>query len=114
MTMVIPEGVSFVSPDEIRGLVQRVVAEARGDGPSGNGLKLAYLAPGAIVEYWSESFNRWVEARVKAYHEDGTLDLDVKRGANPAKVRARQPVSADDESPLPGPPPREIPLPNDA
>merc|ERR1719174_1141062 len=108
--MAVPEGVQFVPPDELRRLVQRVVVDSKSSAsdlsptpsptngtktyppsPSNNGAaKFTPLVQGASVEYWSESFNRWVEARVKMIHDDGTLDLDVKRGANPAKVRPRR------------------------
>merc|ERR1719487_70156 len=98
-----PEGIGYMSPDELRRLVQYVVAEAQeaqkrdGTSPTARPVKdaAAYvieagrLLQGAAVEYWSDTFNRWVAARVNNVNTDGTLDLDVKRGANPAKVRTK-------------------------
>jgi hypothetical protein len=98
-----PEGIGYMGPDELRRLVHYVVAEAQedqkrnGTSPGGRPVKdaAAYvieagrLLQGAAVEYWSDTFNRWVAARVNNVNTDGTLDLDVKRGANPAKVRTK-------------------------
>lgn len=45
------------------------------------------FVPGGRVEYWSETHQRWVETRIHRVHEDGTVDVDVKRGAMRSKIR---------------------------
>eukprot|EP00928_Gymnodinium_smaydae_P070670 TRINITY_DN54460_c0_g1_i1.p1 TRINITY_DN54460_c0_g1~~TRINITY_DN54460_c0_g1_i1.p1 ORF type:complete len:829 (-),score=166.50 TRINITY_DN54460_c0_g1_i1:183-2669(-) len=49
------------------------------------------FAVGETVSYWSETHGQWMEAKVEAYcHDrDGAIvyDLDVKKGAQPSKMR---------------------------
>merc|ERR1719482_1814165 len=100
MAVVLPEGCGYVPPDELRLIVHRVVSEAASR-PQHEARLQEARGPlqGAAVEYWSDTFHRWVAAFVRAVNDDGTLDLDVKRGANPTKVR---PKSSD--GPAEGPP----------
>eukprot|EP00971_Amphidinium_carterae_P160973 3191760-Amphidinium_carterae.1 len=47
------------------------------------------IASGASVEYFSESQNRWISAKVISYHaHNDTYDLDCKGGALASRVRA--------------------------
>ena len=59
------------------------------------------FAPGQYVEYHSESLGRWVEAIVERVNRDGTVDLDVRRGADRCFIRelARAPARAPAPAP---------------
>ena len=42
---------------------------------------------GEQVEYLSSTYQEWIEAEVQRVHSDGTVTLDVRERADPAKVR---------------------------
>jgi hypothetical protein len=39
------------------------------------------------VEYYSETFGEWIPAKVMQKHPDGGITLDVKKNADPSRVR---------------------------
>lgn len=45
---------------------------------------------GDLVDYWSDSYNRWMPCRVQKVHEDGYYDLEVKKMAVATKMRPRR------------------------
>jgi hypothetical protein len=48
-------------------------------------------APGQHVEYNSYTHGTWIEAIVKYVYANGTVDLDVRRGADPRYIREMSP-----------------------
>lgn len=49
---------------------------------------------GEEVEYWSQTYKQWMPAKVSRLRDNGTYDLDVKKGAQPDKIRQRLPVAS--------------------
>lgn len=45
---------------------------------------------GDLVDYWSDSYSRWMPCRVQKVHEDGYYDLEVKKMAVATKMRPRR------------------------
>jgi len=60
-------------------------------------LPLPSFEVGQLVQYHSTSYGGWMDAVVKRVADDGAVDLDVRKGAEPSKVRDRTAAAADDE-----------------
>ena len=59
-------------------------APAPAPAPRGTGVQFCV---GENVEYFSQSFDEWIDATVQRLHSDGAVTLDVKEYADPAKIR---------------------------
>jgi len=56
------------------------------------------LAKGSKVKYWSQSIQRWVTAVVLRCNDDGSVDLDCKRGAKAKLIKLLCPKTPGHET----------------